>query len=332
MIMQLNFETPLDSLTAYLHRQGWIATSDRVTALEKPGEGNMNMVLRAVTEQGSIILKQANPFVQKYPSIPAPTERAKVEYLFYHLLQSTTAIQDFLPQLVGFDAVNHLIAVQDLGHSADFSFIYKKENTLHENTLLEITSFLSLLHNITFDQTTTSQFPSNLALRTLNHQHLFVYPFLENNGFDLDTVQMGLQALSLQFKTNSVLKTSLQALGELYLSVGTTLLHGDYYPGSWLKSATGFKVIDPEFCYFGNAAYDIGILIAHLKMAQLPSSSIDLVFSHYKKPKGFDQHLALQFAGVEMLRRMIGLAQLPLDLTLEEKAKLLAEAKDMVLS
>jgi 5-methylthioribose kinase len=44
----------------------------------------------------------------------------------------------------------------------------------------------------------------------------------------------------------------------------------------------------------------------------------------------FDAHLAAQITGMEILRRIIGLAQLPLELSLEERKDLLAEAADLV--
>ena len=57
-------------------------------------------------------------------------------------------------------------------------------------------------------------------------------------------------------------------LGALYLQDGTSLLHGDYFPGSWLQTAAGVRVIDPEFCFFGPPEFDVGVLLAHLHLAQ----------------------------------------------------------------
>jgi 5-methylthioribose kinase len=51
------------------------------------------------------------------------------------------------------------------------------------------------------------------------------------------------------------LKQKLSVLGSLYLSKGKYLLHGDYYPGSWFKTADG-KVIDPSF-FYGLREFDL---------------------------------------------------------------------------
>jgi 5-methylthioribose kinase len=146
---------------------------------------------------------------------------------------------------------------------------------------------------------------------------------MEDKGFDLNTVQPGLQELSLRFKKDDELKRKAQHLGLIYLSDGDTLLHGDYYPGSWLLTKDGVKIIDPEFCFYGTPEFDLGVMLAHLKMAKQSNDVIDVVTSSYKKGESFDDNLLNGFMGIEIIRRLIGLAQLPLELTLEEKEGLL---------
>ena len=70
----------------YLRKQKWIKPTEKVLSLEKPGEGNMNFVLRVKTNQGSFIIKQARPWVEKFPQISAPVERAGVEAQFFQTL------------------------------------------------------------------------------------------------------------------------------------------------------------------------------------------------------------------------------------------------------
>jgi 5-methylthioribose kinase len=57
---------------------------------------------------------------------------------------------------------------------------------------------------------------------------IFWIPFKEENGFNLDDIQDGLQELALPYKKRCRIKT-LSRLGSLYLSKGKYLLHGDYY-------------------------------------------------------------------------------------------------------
>ena len=71
---QLNRED-LTSLQGYLVERGFAQAGETVIA-ELAGEGNMNCVIRVRLPDRSLILKQARPWVEKYPSIAAPVERA----------------------------------------------------------------------------------------------------------------------------------------------------------------------------------------------------------------------------------------------------------------
>jgi 5-methylthioribose kinase len=46
----------------------------------------------------------------------------------------------------------------------------------------------------------------NTELRTLNYEHIFEYPFKEENGFNLDDIQDGLQELALPYKKRCRIK------------------------------------------------------------------------------------------------------------------------------
>jgi 5-methylthioribose kinase len=310
-----------ERIAALLYQNNWIAPSEKIVLVEKPGEGNMNFVVRVKTNTKSIIIKQSRPWVEKYPQIEAPANRIEVEAQFYSALSKDNFFRPFCPKLIGFDKGNFLLAMEDLGEGTDCTFIYKKKSTLENDDLDKLVSFISHLHNSSISDSTS--FPENRELKTLNHTHIFYYPFEENNGFDLDSIQPGLQALSIPYKTDPLFKQSLKQLGEVYLQTHHVLIHGDYYPGSWLKSKSGIKVIDPEFAHFGKAEFDLGVMVAHLIMAQVNGSSIKKALEFYKRPNDFDNQLFLQFCGVEIMRRIIGLAQLPLDLTLQEKSELL---------
>ena len=110
---------------------------------------------------------------------------------------------------------------------------------------------------------------------------------MEKNGFDLDAIQLGLQSEFLLYKKDDVLKKTIKALGEKYLKDGSYLLHGDYYPGSFLKTNSGVKIIDPEFCFYGLAEFDLGVLIAHLKLSQQSNEFIDIAIKNYEKGEDF---------------------------------------------
>jgi 5-methylthioribose kinase len=120
------------------------------------------------------------------------------------------------------------------------------------------------------------------------------------------------------------------SLGTLYLANGGALVHGDFFPGSWLASPRGPIVIDPEFCFTGAPEFDCGVMIAHMILADQPSDRIDWIAG--AMPARYDRNLVDRFAGVEIMRRLIGVAQLPLETTLARKQACLDLARALVLS
>lgn len=332
-----------EAIQQYLSRRGWICEDEPVVAVEKPGEGNMNYTLRVRTGQlgggksnRSLIIKQSRAYVEKYPSIAAPAERAVTEGLFYRKTQTVPALNACQPNLLGLDSDHNILVMEDLGEASDFTNLYQPGITLTDAELSALIGYVSTLHN-QFRQATPDPAFANAAMRALNHEHIFRYPFMLANGFDLDTVQPGLQAAAMPYKQNEVLKNTITQLGTVYLGetqrgVGSTLLHGDYYPGSWLRTpdgqlAAGVKVIDPEFCFFGPAEFDLGVMLAHLHLSEQPETVVEGAKTLYERPAGFDEQLLRQFTGVEIMRRLIGLAQLPVSLSLEKKIDLLKKAE-----
>lgn len=338
--MILDSQQP-EAIQQYLMRRGWIPENEVVMAVEKPGEGNMNYTLRVRTgkldnkEGGrSLIVKQSRGYVEKYPSIAAPAERVVMEGRFYRKTQSVPALHACQPDLFDLDSDHNILVMEDLGAASDFTNLYQPGNILANDELTALIQYVSTLHN-QFRQPTPDPAFANAAMRALNHEHIFRYPFMVDNGFNLDTVQAGLQDAAMPYKQNETLKTNITQLGTVYLGetqrgAAPTLLHGDFYPGSWLRTASGVKIIDPEFCFSGPAEFDLGVMLAHLHLSEQPTSVIEAAQTQYDRPNGFDESLLRQFTGIEIMRRLIGLAQLPLSLSLEKKVALLALAERML--
>lgn len=316
-------------LSAYLRSHDWLAADETITAVGKAGEGNMNLTLRVQTEARSFIVKQARPWVEKYPSIAAPDHRILMEATFYQLVADVPAITNRMPRFIGLDKENRVAVLEDLGGASDFTFVYSDGGGSLE-PLPEVCRWLRALHQLTFGPDVRAKLV-NRDMRTLNHEHLFHFPLQAGNGLDLDSITPGLGDAAQHLIGNTAYVDAITLLGELYLSDGPTLLHGDFYPGSWLNLPAGIRIIDPEFAYFGRAEYDVGVFIGHLLLAKRPVILAEAVFMHYKPAPSFDRLLAIQFAGMEIMRRLIGVAQLPLTMTLAKKAELLRLSKRMVL-
>jgi len=321
--MYLNATTSISDFETCLSNIGFLdPKQEQIRSIEKPGEGNMNVVLRIRTNTRSFIVKQSRPFVQKYPQITAPIERIDVEYQFYKAV-TNKAIEPHIPKILAYNADNHLLILDDLGDCKDMSYLYDKRNisTAQLQQLLDIASQIHTSKLI--------EYPENMELRLLNHQHLFVLPFLKESDFSLNTIQEGLQELSLRYRSDETLKKEISKVGQQYLSQGNVLLHGDYYPGSWMTKEDHIYVIDPEFSFMGFAEFDIGVLAAHSIMMTMNIDCLQTIKSRY--PGKLNEQLLAQVAGIEVMRRIIGLAQLPLKRSIQEKKLLLEMARGLIM-
>lgn len=308
-------EPDIALLEKYFLSRGWLDPGDGIKKIEKPGPGNMNAVFRIIPHQAlSFVVKQARPWVEKYPTLDAPIERINVENSYYQYISRFDVLSEFSPKILEFDILNSLLAMEDLGESSDYSFVYQKDLYFNQEDLNAAISYLNKLKNIPVPES----YPSNLALRRLNHQHIFKLPFT-NNNFELDSIQPGLRKLSEKCNLDNKLVEQIDELGKIYLDKGSFLVHGDFYPGSLLKCSSGLKVIDPEFSFVGPEEWDIGVFVAHLFLSGSPISPIESALAQFHKSDQFSHHIFAGFVGTEILRRLIGIAQLPLELTIDQK-------------
>lgn len=322
--MYLDASNSISDFEIFLNNVGFLdSNTEQILAIEKPGEGNMNVVLRIRTNTRTFILKQSRPFVQKYQQIAAPIERIDVEYQFYKAV-TNKAIAAHIPKILSYNAAHYVLILEDLGDCKDMSYLYN-DRAIGDSQLQQLIDIASEIH-----KSVPPVYPENLELRLLNHQHIFVLPFLKESDFSLDAIQEGLEELALKYRNDTLLKEAVAKVGEQYLSKGNTLLHGDYYPGSWMTKEEHIYVIDPEFSFMGFAEFDIGVLAAHSIMITM---DIDILKTIEHKYLGeLNALLLAQVAGIEIMRRLIGLAQLPLNRSIQEKKQLLEMARDLILN
>ena len=274
------------SLSAYL--------DEPVLSARRIGDGNMNMTVRVRTPNGSLILKQSRPFVVKYPQIPAPVERASVEAAFYRAIAVHADVASAMPRLLGFDAEANLLRLEDLGDGGDLMTLYRG-GELSRETCRELTGFLRRLHAFPIAPA-DAPLLANHAMRRLNYEHQNDLPMKTEGASEL--------------RANTLYCERIAELGAIYLSDGPVLLHGDFFPGSWLNTPQGVRIIDPEFCFPGPREYDLGVFLAHLEFIRA-RHLWEVVVAEYGD--GVDWPLARRFAGAEIMRRLIGVARLPLE-------------------
>jgi 5-methylthioribose kinase len=320
----------LDSLTCYLQNRAWIEPQEQLLSARRAGEGNMNCTLRVRTAQRSFILKQARPWVEKYPQIAAPWDRAVMEAELYKTIQSDAAIRQYTPRMMGFDPAARLLMLEDCGDSPDFTHIYR-DSTISPTEVEWLADFLVKLHSRFRDTNLMSTF-ANPEMRRLNHEHIFEFPLRTDNGLNLDAITPGLADAARNLQEDLPYRNRIALLGELYLNAGQCLIHGDYFPGSWLRLNEGIKVIDLEFGFFGLPELDLGMMTAHFHLARCSDWVVENAMKAYRAECPIDLDLARGFRGAEIMRRLIGVAQLPLQCGLEEKQHLLEMSRRMVMN
>lgn len=303
-------------IAGFLESRGWLPSGARLTGLARAGDGNMNLVLRiswvGADATGSLILKQARPWVEKFPDISAPPGRLAVETDFYRCVTAEPALARSMPALIAVDEEASAALLEDLGKAADYTGLYAGGG-LPVADLDALLAWLSRLHRLQVD---AGHWPrlANREMRELNHAHIFVLPF-GDEAPDADDFCPGLAATAAPLRRDAVIRRRLAELGSIYLEDGASLVHGDFYPGSWLATEAGPRIIDPEFGFLGRAEFDLGVLTAHLRFAGLEDADL----SAHEPPAGFDPTLARAFTGAEMLRRLLGVAQLPLEADLARR-------------
>ncbi|MDP1569301.1 MAG: phosphotransferase [Vicinamibacterales bacterium] len=317
----------LDGLESYLRARLWITPWASVQRAERAGDGNMNLTLRVETTTGSLIVKQGRPWVEKYPTIAAPWGRIAVEGACYEIARRLPATAQGTPALIGVDEESQILAVEDLGPAADFAGVYQG-GAIASQEVESLAAWLAAFHDAPVPPAHRQRL-GNHAMRALNHEYIFHQPLRSGAEAGLDAVCPGLAALAGAMRRDTRLVEEMAGLGRRYLSDGDGLAHGDFFPGSWLRAPDGPRVIDFEFAFLGEVEFDLGVMVAHLHLAHQPSL-VALALDTYGARRGFERPLVARYAGAEILRRVLGVAQLPLLSGLDHRRAALELARALV--
>ncbi len=316
-------------IEGYLLRRKLAEGSELPARVESAGSGNMNLTLRVTLANRSVILKQGRPWVEKYDHIEAPWDRTLIEGRFYEAVRDVRAVSGRMPEILDLDPHNHVLALSDAGSLGDFTSIYK-DGAISSATVDELLDWLRALGSVTIPNDRKDAF-TNRAMRALNHEHIFRLPLARDSGLDLDRITEGLARAAEDLKADEAYAARVRVLGSRYLEDGPALVHGDYFPGSWMKAADGIRIIDPEFCFVGDREFDYGVMLGHLALARSSVAPAERVMAASRRER-LDTALVLNFAGVEIMRRLIGVAQLPLSHDLDTKRRLLDISRSLVLA
>jgi len=300
----------LGSVTAFLEERSWLRGQE-VLACKRAGDGNMNLTLRLECRGQSFIMKQSRPWVEKYDTIEAPWDRALFEARFYERASGIEGIAGALPRVLESDPRARVLLMEDIPDAKDCTSLYSGDR-LDSHEIRALASFLRELHRATRGSPEPAL--ANPEMRALNHAHIFLVPMDPGNGVDLESLAPGLLDSADSLRRDVRYREALAESADHYLRDGPVLLHGDYFPGSWLRTNQEIKIIDPEFCFYGGPEIDVGCALAHLALAGQPATTGEILLDHYLggAGAGIDPGTLARFAAAEVMRRLIGVAQLPI--------------------
>jgi 5-methylthioribose kinase len=311
-----------------------LATPVEPLTIERPGASNMNCVWRVRLPGRSLIMKQARPWVEKYPTISAPVERTESEARFYRLAASDPAVAARLPAVLDHDAPSHVIVLADLAPATSLESCYAGPDRLAAAELDDLAATINRLHRLALPAAETAGL-RNHAMRTLNHAHIFDLPLRADGPFDsfIESITPGLADLARELRADAAYVGRVAALGHRYLDRDHPhLIHGDLFLGSLLRAEDGkILLIDPEFSFGGEPEFDLGVFYAHLILSGHDSALLHRWLTKTISPDR-DAALVRHYAGVELMRRLIGVAQLPLPADLAAKRALIDVSRKLVAS
>jgi 5-methylthioribose kinase len=316
-----------EAVERLLADRDWLEAGERVATCRAAGEGNMNLTLRVRTDRRTFIVKQARPWVEKYDHLAAPWDRAEIEQRFYARVATIEGVVERMPRLLAADAAARTMLLEDLGPARDLTSLYSS-GTITEGEIAELAQYAAALHTATRGADLSGF--ENRAMRALNHLHIYELPLATDNGLDLERWEPGLTTAAAELRADEAYRAAVRQTGERYLADGKTLLHGDFFPGSWLRTDAGLKVIDPEFCFAGEPEFDLGVTIAHFALAGTPPDAASGLLAHYlslAERLVIDAQWLARYAACEVMRRLIGVAQLPLPPTEGRRAGLLHRSR-----
>lgn len=302
-----------ENLPAYLRRLGLADPADEIQ-VEPAGDGNINWVRRARLPGGkSYVCKQARSALEKFPEYEVSTDRLLFEARYLERARPEDA-DGLLPWVWRFDPEERVLVMEDLGGATRLDVALASDRDV-QAPMEAVARFLARVHRATAGDEHLPEAFQNDAMRRLHGDHIFVLPYEEAFPAPPETA-----ARAEQVRADRELAGIARAAYDTYLRPEGVLVHADVQPGNLLLSATGPKLLDAEIAHAGDAAFDVGTLVAHLLLPAIAERRLEralplarAVWSAYATEHGGSGRVkaedAARYAGLELTRRTIGAAR-----------------------
>ena len=306
------------NLPEYLRKLGLFPEGTTVS-VEPAGEGNINWVRRVQADPGgpSWVVKQARPALERFPEYRVSTERAVFEARYSEVAAAFDE-RGILVRIEHFDPVEKVLVLEDLGAAEPLSAALARGDR-SDSPVVDVASalgsFLGRVHRGTRDPALARRF-ANDEMRRLHGDHIFLLPF-RGNDFPLSPA---LSARASRLRADAGRVARIDAAYARYQQPAGALVHADVQPDNVLLAERGPVLLDAEIAHVGDPAFDLGLLIAHLMLTAVargePAQSaapVRAAWTTYRDAHGARDLARFEdvarYAGIEMLRRVIGAAR-----------------------
>lgn len=233
------------------------------------GDGNLNLVFQVRDENNgkSVVIKQALPYVRCVgESWPLDLNRTILEANAFEIQNKLAP--GLVPELYHKDEELALIVMEDLSHLG----------VMRPGTL-KMRKYPKFADHISTFMANTLFYTSDLYLDPIEKKELvkkFINPDLCKITEDLicsdpyydcerNIINPALRPyLEQVFWKKTALRLEASKYKYRFLTEAQSLVHGDLHTGSIFADEEQTKVFDPEFAYFGPAAFDPGLLIGNI--------------------------------------------------------------------
>ncbi|KAJ8530039.1 hypothetical protein K7X08_036874 [Anisodus acutangulus] len=220
--------------------------------IKEVGDGNLNFVYIVVAPSGSIVIKQALPYIRCIgESWPMTKERAYFEATA--LKENGRLCPENVPEVYHFDrTMKGLIA------GVEYPLLAEHISDYMAKTLF----FTSLLYLTTTDhKRAVAEFCGNVELCRLTEQVVFSDPYKVSQYNRCTSPYLDANAEAV--RNDNGLKIEVAELK----SKAQAFIHGDLHTGSLMVTHDSTQIIDPEFSFYGPMGFDIGAFIGNLILA-----------------------------------------------------------------
>jgi 5-methylthioribose kinase len=269
----LTVETIADYLSAHSALAQRLGKAGGAWRTREVGDGNLNLVFIVEGLEGSLVVKQALPYVRLVGSNwPLPLSRSHFEHLA--LVEQARWAPASVPGLYHADPAMALVVMEYLSphivlrkgliRGEPYPLAGRHLGTFLARTLFH-TSDLYLTAAVKKER--IGAFLANSAMCKISEDLIFDDPYF-SAPLNRHT-RPQLDALAESVHRDTPLKLAVQELKARFLSNAEALLHGDLHTGSVLVTRGDTRVIDPEFAFYGPMGFDVGAIIGNFLLAHV---------------------------------------------------------------